>query len=72
MCNAIIPALKRIGILSALVVSVLWSWLALLWRLFMIRLYCLETLYAELKNWSHQVYSVPLNPESGLNKIEWV
>ena len=40
LCNAIIPALKCIGTLSALVISVLWIWLALLWRLFMIRLYC--------------------------------
>ena len=30
----------------------------------------LATLYAELKNWSQQVYSVPLNPESGRNKTE--
>ena len=39
-CNAIIPALKCIGTLSALVLAVLCFWLALLWRLFMIRLYC--------------------------------
>ena len=39
-CNAIIPALKCIGSLSALGTPVLWSWLGLLWRLFMIRLYC--------------------------------
>ena len=31
----------------------------------------IATLCAELKNWSQQVYSIPLNPESGLNKIDW-
>ena len=39
-CNAIIPALKCIGFMSPLVIAVLCIWIALLWRLFMIRLYC--------------------------------
>ena len=39
-CNAITPALKCIGIMSSLVIALLCIWIALLWRLFMIRLYC--------------------------------
>ena len=39
-CNAITPALKCFGIMSSLVVAFLCIWVALLWRLIMIRLYC--------------------------------
>ena len=41
-CTAIIPALKCIGFMSPLVIAVLCFWVALLWRLFMIRLYCTD------------------------------